>query len=130
MAGQDRDDIGLLIVPNVGGMAQLARLSPDASLEELIHHDEVRRTLRDGLAAYNSRSPASSTRIARVLFLREALDIDAGEITDKGYVNQRAVLERRHALVERLYSDDPDVILIDADDDGTMKAAANRRSAG
>jgi len=40
---------------------------------------------------------------------------DAGEITDKGYVNQRAVLERRHTLVEQLYTDDTGVILIDAD---------------
>ena len=69
--------------------------------------------MRDDLAAYNSRNPASSKRIARVLFLTEALNIDAGEITDKGYVNQRAVLERRHILVERLYSDDAEVILID-----------------
>jgi feruloyl-CoA synthase len=49
----------------------------------------------------------------RVLFLLEPLDIDAGEITDKGYVNQRAVLERRHNLVLQLYSDDNDIILID-----------------
>ncbi|MDH3545770.1 MAG: feruloyl-CoA synthase [Gammaproteobacteria bacterium] len=130
VAGQDRDDIGLLIVPNIGGMAKLARLSPDVPLEELIHHDEVRQTLRDGLAAYNSRNPASSTRIARALILGEALDIDAGEITDKGYVNQRAVLERRHALVERLYSDDADVILIDAGGRASMQASANYTSTG
>ena len=43
------------------------------------------------------------------------MNVDAGEITDKGYVNQRAVLERRHTLVEQLYTDDTGVILIDAD---------------
>jgi feruloyl-CoA synthase len=45
-------------------------------------------------------------RIARALVMKEPLSIDAGEITDKGYVNQRAVLDRRAALVEELYAPD------------------------
>lgn len=125
VTGHDRDDIGLLIIPNVAGIAKIAGLSPDASLPDLLGHEKVRQTLRDDLAAHNSRNPASSTRIARVLLLTEALDIDAGEITDKGYVNQRAVLERRHALVERLYSNDGEVILIDSGTDGCLKMAAD-----
>lgn len=44
-------------------------------------------------------------RIRRVLLLDDPASIDANEITDKGYINQRAVLERRHALVERLYAE-------------------------
>jgi feruloyl-CoA synthase len=52
----------------------------------------------------------SSTYPARLLVMNEAPSIDANEITDKGYMNQRAVLERRAALVAKLYSDDPDVI--------------------
>jgi feruloyl-CoA synthase len=46
----------------------------------------------------------------RLLVMTEPPSIDANEITDKGYMNQRAVLERRAALVEKLYSADPDVI--------------------
>jgi feruloyl-CoA synthase len=88
-------------------------------------NEKVRQTLRDDLAAHNSRNPASSTRITRVLLLTEALDIDAGEITDKGYVNQHAVLEQRHALVEQLYSSDVEVILIDSGTDGWLKTAAD-----
>jgi feruloyl-CoA synthase len=113
VTGHDRDEIGLLIIPNVAGIAELAGGGPDESLVALLGHDLVRQTLRGDLAAYNRSSPASSTRVARVLFLVDALDIDAGEITDKGYVNQRAVLERRQVLVERLYSEDAAVILID-----------------
>ena len=53
----------------------------------------------------------SSTRVCRVLLLDEPPSLDANEITDKGYLNQRAVLTRRAHLVERLYDDrDPDVI--------------------
>jgi len=113
VTGHDRDEIGLLIIPNVAGMAKIAGLSSDAPLPELLGNATSRQTLRDSLAAYNSQYPTSSTRIARLLFLAEPLSIDAGEITDKGYVNQRGVLERRHALVEQLYSDDAEVILID-----------------
>jgi feruloyl-CoA synthase len=47
-------------------------------------------------------------RIARALLTAEPPSIDANEITDKGYLNQRAVLERRAALVERLYVARPD----------------------
>ena len=113
VTGHDRDEIGLLIIPNFAGITELAGGNSDDCPAELLGHDRVWQTLRDDLAAYNRSNPASSTRIARVLFLIEALDIDAGEITDKGYVNQRAVLERRHTLVELLYSEDAAVILID-----------------
>lgn len=113
VTGHDRDEVGLLIIPNVAGMARIAALSSDTPLTELQANATVRQTLQKCLAAYNLQNPASSTRIARLLFLDEPLSIDAGEITDKGYVNQRAVLERRHALVEQLYSDDAAVLVID-----------------
>jgi feruloyl-CoA synthase len=68
----------------------------------------------EGLARHNARNPGSSTRITRVLLMTEPPAIDANEITDKGYINQRAVLARRAALVERLYAADPgaDVVLV------------------
>ena len=53
----------------------------------------------------------SSTRIARLMVMTEPPSIDANEITDKGYINQRAVLERRAAQVEGLYSGATGVIL-------------------
>ena len=65
-------------------------------------------------ARYNATQPGSSSQIRRVLLIAEPPSIDANEITDKGYINQRAVLERRAALIERLYSDPPaaEVIVI------------------
>ena len=113
VTGHDRDQIGLLIIPNLAGIAKLVDGSPEDALVDLLSHESVSQTLRDELAAYNRSNPASSNRVARVLFLTEPLNIDAGEITDKGYVNQRAVLERRQALVEQLYSEDAAVIRID-----------------
>jgi feruloyl-CoA synthase len=87
ICGHDRDELGALIFLAPGG---------DAS------------ALRDKLAAQTAAS--SSTRIAHVLVLREPPSIDAGEITDKGYINQRAVRERRAAEVARLFAGDPDVV--------------------
>ena len=113
VTGHDRDQIGLLIIPNLAGVAKLVDGSPEDALVDLLSHELVSQTLRDELAAYNRSNPASSKRVARVLILAEPLNIDAGEITDKGYVNQRAVLERRQALVEQLYSEDAAVIRID-----------------
>jgi feruloyl-CoA synthase len=76
--------------------------------------DDARERVRAALAARNRRE-GSSAQVQRVLFADEPPSIDAGEITDKGYLNQRAILERRAALVERLYAEPPDggVLLID-----------------
>ena len=113
VTGHDRDEIGLLIVPNIAGICELCGNAPDTELTELVNQITLETHLRTSLAKYNAANPASSSSVARVMLLTQPLDIDAGEITDKGYVNQRAVLEQRHSLVEQLYSDNIDVILID-----------------
>ncbi|MEO8114794.1 MAG: acyl-CoA synthetase, partial [Phenylobacterium sp.] len=63
--------------------------------------------LTERLQAFNRTAGGSSRRIGRFTILAELPSIDAGEITDKGYVNQRASLERRHAQVEALYANPP-----------------------
>jgi feruloyl-CoA synthase len=112
VAGHDRDEVGLLVFPNPAGAANIAGLDPATSLPELVVNEKVREALRRGLSAYNAKNPGSSTRITRVLMLTEPPDIDSNEITDKGYINQRAVLEGRNNLVEKLFSDNADVLLI------------------
>jgi feruloyl-CoA synthase len=114
VAGHDRDAIGLFLVPNLAACRALCpELPADAPAREVVSTTSVREALRAGLRRHNDTAQASSTRIARALFLAEPLSIDANEITDKGYINQRAVLERRAALVERLYAepDAPEVIV-------------------
>jgi feruloyl-CoA synthase len=112
ITGHDRDFIGLLAWPNVPALKQIA--GEDADPAKLISASAVREHVRKGLAAYNATQPGSSSRIRRVLIMAEPPSIDANEITDKGYINQRSVLERRAALIERLYSDPAaaDVIVI------------------
>jgi len=113
VTGHDRDEIGLLIVPNISGICELCGGDPDTALSKLVVQESVVAQLQVSLSEYNAANPASSRCIRRVLLLTEPLNIDAGEITDKGYVNQRAVLERRQSLVARLYDGGTDVILID-----------------
>ena len=60
-----------------------------------------------GLGKLATQGAGSSRRIARILLLDEPASIDAGEITDKGYLNQRAVLARRAPLVEGLHAGAP-----------------------
>lgn len=113
ITGHDRDEIGLLIVPNIAGICELCGMDPNSELSEVAGNDTMVSHLRASLGTYNTANPASSRCIRRVLVLTEPLNIDAGEITDKGYVNQRAVLERRQSLVEILYSDSSEIVIID-----------------
>jgi feruloyl-CoA synthase len=114
VAGQDRPFIGLLAWPNLHACRQIVG-NPDATYEEVVRHPEVIACLKRGLEAHNKSSGGSSSmRVARAMLMAEPPSIDGNELTDKGYINQRAGLERRAALVERLYADPPgeDVIVL------------------
>ena len=115
VTGHDRDDIGLLIFPSLAGLRSLCpQAAPDARLDQLVAEPAVRKALAEGLARHNKAVQGSSMRIVRCLILTEPPSIDANEITDKGYLNQRAVLAKRAALVERLHAEQAaaDVIVI------------------
>jgi feruloyl-CoA synthase len=107
VAGQDKPYIALLAWPNLQACRQLAG-QPDATLDELMRHPAVRQRVREGLAAHNALQAGSSQRIQRLLLMSEPPSIDGNELTDKGYINQRAALTRRAALVARLYAAEPD----------------------
>jgi feruloyl-CoA synthase len=114
VAGQDRPFVGLLAWPNLHACRQIVG-NPEASYEEVVKHPEVLACFRSGLQAHNkSTEGATSMRIARAMLMIEPPSIDGNELTDKGYINQRAGLERRAALVERLYAEQPaeDVITL------------------
>jgi feruloyl-CoA synthase len=114
VAGQDRPFIGLLAWPNLHACRQIVG-NADTTYEEVVRHPEVIACLKRGLEAHNKSSGGSSSlRIARAMLMSEPPSIDGNELTDKGYINQRAGLERRVALVERLYADRPgeDVIVL------------------
>ncbi|MCK1421327.1 AMP-binding protein [Bradyrhizobium sp. 180] len=108
VAGQDRPFIGLLAWPNLHACRQLVG-NPDLSFADAVRHPEVIACFRRGLETHNRECEGASSRIiARAMLMAEPPSIDGNELTDKGYINQRAGLERRAALVERLYADEPD----------------------
>ncbi len=112
ITGDGREGLGALIFPSLAGARAIVG-DPDGDLETLCAESVLREHLRAGLAEHNARNPQSSRRIERALLMIEPPQIDASEITDKGYINQRAVIERRAAEVERLYAaEDPDVIAV------------------
>jgi feruloyl-CoA synthase len=114
VTGQDRPFIGLLAWPNLHACRQIMG-NPNATFDEAVKHPDVIACLRRGLEAHNSScTGASSMRIARAMLMVEPPSIDGNELTDKGYINQRAGLERRAALVERLYAEKPgeDVVVL------------------
>lgn len=99
IAGQDKPFIGALFWPSMAGMQALAAdAGPGSPIEKLA------AILKEKLAAFNATAGGSSRRVGKFVIMTEPPSIDAGEITDKGYVNQRATLERRDALVQALYA--------------------------
>ena len=102
ITGQDKPFIGAMLWPSPAGLAALvADPAPGTPLEKLV------AILRDRLAAFNAAAGGSSRRVGRFTLLTEPPSIDAGEITDKGYVNQRCALDRRAERVEALYAKQP-----------------------
>ncbi len=107
VCGQDKPFVALLAWPNVQAAMQLTGKS---NIDEILADPKLRDFVRDKFAAHNKAQSGSSSRIKRVLLMAEPPSIDGHEITDKGYVNQRATLERRAALVDMLYAGGPEVI--------------------
>ncbi len=113
VTGHDRDEIGLLVFASPAGCRQA--IGADAaglSDAETIAHPALRVFLTERLAAMNAAAGGASRRIARALVLDSPPSIDANEITDKGYINQRAVLAHRAEAVQRLYAGASDVVLV------------------
>ena len=108
VAGQDRDEIGLLIFPNLVECRSLCRdLPADAPVEQVLSHPAVVDQVRIGLRGLKQRGGGSSTYATRALLMAEPPSVSDGEITDKGYINQRMVLTQRAELVDSLYSETP-----------------------
>jgi feruloyl-CoA synthase len=103
ITGEDRPFAGALAWLNAAETRTLLSDEP-ASQGDLITGEGLLKTLAQALAEHNAGSAA---RIGRLAVMARPPDLDAGEITDKGYINQRQVLAGRAALVDLLYADPP-----------------------
>ena len=113
ITGHDRDEIGFLIFPSIAGCRSLCPdLNEEISLPELLSDVRILDAVKTGMQELKKQGGGSSTYATRAIFLEEFPSIDAGEITDKGYLNQRAVLERRAEFVEKIYGTNKEIIYI------------------
>jgi feruloyl-CoA synthase len=108
IAGEDRPALVALVLPDWAALRALAGVPLEGAA--LLAHPKVRAEAAHRLAEHAARATGSANRVTRMMFLDEPLDFDRGEVTDKGSINQRAVLRHRAHLVEALYGDDPRVI--------------------
>ncbi|HEY2529481.1 MAG TPA: feruloyl-CoA synthase [Xanthobacteraceae bacterium] len=116
LAGADRDEITALVFPDIDACRNFATdFAADGAVAQLLADGRVRREFGRRLASLICASSGASTRVVRVTLLAEPPSLDVGEMTDKGSINQRAVLAHRAALVEELYRDPlpPHVLVAD-----------------
>lgn len=107
VTGEGRDELGLLVflAPAAAALAPALEQPTPAALAA---HPAVRAWAQQWLDALAAAGTGSSNRVQRVLLMEEPPSAARGELTDKGSLNQRAVLAARAALVERLHAaDDP-----------------------
>jgi feruloyl-CoA synthase len=106
VSGHGGDQVRFLVFPNIAACRALAGLPDSADVREVIGNEKVRAGIAAGLAKLKAQSGGGSSGYAtRALLLAEPASVDAGEITDKGYINQRAVLTRRANAVAILEDD-------------------------
>ncbi|MDT3686466.1 MAG: feruloyl-CoA synthase [Pseudorhodoplanes sp.] len=114
VAGEGRDEVGLVAWLNAAGCRQLIGDNAPADLAEIACHPVIHAHLAKAFARWNAVNTGATMRIARILLLPDTPSIDANEITDKGYINQRVALENRRAEVSRLFDNAkyPDTLVI------------------
>jgi feruloyl-CoA synthase len=105
IAGHDEDEVRFLVFPNVAACRGVSGLPETASLALVLAHAKVREAVAQGLAKLKAQNSGSAGHATRALLLIDPPSIDGGEITDKGYINQSAVLVRRTDALAKLRDD-------------------------
>jgi feruloyl-CoA synthase len=103
ITGLNMKEVGAMLftTPKV---RQLAGLDAEAPLAEVLAHPAVLAHFQQVLNQLAANATGSANRVARLVLLSEPPSIDKGEVTDKGSINQRAVLKHRDALVHAFHN--------------------------
>ena len=105
LTGLDRNHIGALVFPDLEACRKLAGLAPEVGVATVIADPWVRAAFQERFDALAAGATGSASHIARAVLLDTPPSLDSGEITDKGSINQRAVMVAREKLVEDLYTE-------------------------
>jgi feruloyl-CoA synthase len=107
ITGEARSEVAMLGLPDLDACRTLCTdLQADAAIADVLAHPRVRDCFRERLTTFVASATGSTSRVTRMILMEEPPSLDAGEVTDKGSLNQRAILARREALVDVLYTDD------------------------
>jgi feruloyl-CoA synthase len=104
ITGIDRNEVGALVLPRMDACRALAQLPSSASPLDVLLHPAVRQFMQQLVQTVAAQATGSASRVTRWRWLDVPPSIDLGEVTDKGSINQRTVLQHRAALVEALYA--------------------------
>jgi feruloyl-CoA synthase len=107
IAGINRDEISALVILDLDGCRLLNPVLAPDDLGAAASDSTIRAAIRERMIGFLATSTGSSTRITRAALIDTPMSIDRGEITDKGSINQRAVLDHRSHLIDELYSPTP-----------------------
>ena len=107
LTGLDRNFIGALIFPDIEACIRFGGMPVGTEPAKVLKHMVVQRKFATALAELAERATGSSNHVARAMLLVAPPDIDKGEVTDKGSINQRAVRSARADLVEAIYAEPP-----------------------
>ena len=107
IAGINRDEISALVVLDLDGCRLINPALPSGDIAAAAADPKILDAFRERFRKFLATATGSSTRITRAILFDTPLSIDRGEITDKGSINQRAVLDHRHALVDEIYAPTP-----------------------
>jgi feruloyl-CoA synthase len=103
ITGLNRDEVGLLVFARIDDCRRLAAQAADASASEVLRAPAVRNFFQQLIDRLWQAGTGSASRIACLTLLAEPPAIDRGELTDKGSINQRAVLAHRAAIVDAMH---------------------------
>jgi len=112
IAGINRDEVSAIVVLDLDGCRLINATLPHDDLAAIAADPLIREAFRERFVRFFGAATGSSNRITRALLLGTPLSIDRGEVTDKGSINQRAVLENRKELIEALYAAAPPAEII------------------
>ena len=107
ITGINRDEVSALVILDLDGCRLINPTLPVDDIAVMAADPLIRDAFRDRFTRFLATSTGSSTRITRAVLLDTPVSIDRGEVTDKGSINQRAVLDARSRLIDELYSPTP-----------------------
>jgi feruloyl-CoA synthase len=121
IAGLDAGFISALVIPDVNACATVLGVAEPPGLAELAREPRLIAWLRQKLAAHARANPASTRCVRRALILPVTPSLDHGEITDKGSINQRAILRNNSRCVAELYSAAPPAHVADIEQGSSLE---------